>query len=84
MLLWLNGSDNSKDSPNENYAREMMELTTRMRGRPGHLDGPATGLRRPAGAAGDSPAARSTARAVTARAAGICSRQRSSRLGRRG
>ncbi len=28
MLLWLNGSDNSKDSPNENYAREMMELFT--------------------------------------------------------
>ena len=26
MLLWLNGSDNSKRSPNENYAREMMEL----------------------------------------------------------
>ena len=26
MLLWLNGSDNSKGSPNENYAREMMEL----------------------------------------------------------
>ncbi len=28
MLLWLNGSDNSKSSPNENYAREMMELFT--------------------------------------------------------
>ena len=26
MLLWLNGSDNSKESPNENYGREMMEL----------------------------------------------------------
>jgi uncharacterized protein (DUF1800 family) len=26
MLLWLNGSDNSKWSPNENYAREMLEL----------------------------------------------------------
>jgi uncharacterized protein (DUF1800 family) len=26
MLLWLNGADNSKSSPNENYAREMMEL----------------------------------------------------------
>src|SRR5262249_18042060 len=26
MLLWLNGTDNSKSSPNENYAREMMEL----------------------------------------------------------
>jgi uncharacterized protein (DUF1800 family) len=28
MLLWLSGSDNSKWSPNENYAREMMELFT--------------------------------------------------------
>jgi len=28
MLLWLNGSDNSRWSPNENYAREMMELFT--------------------------------------------------------
>jgi uncharacterized protein (DUF1800 family) len=28
MLLWLNGSDNSRYSPNENYAREMMELFT--------------------------------------------------------
>ena len=28
MLLWLNGSDNSKGAPNENYAREMMELFT--------------------------------------------------------
>jgi uncharacterized protein (DUF1800 family) len=28
MLLWLNGSDNSKYAPNENYAREMMELFT--------------------------------------------------------
>jgi uncharacterized protein (DUF1800 family) len=28
MLLWLNGSDNSKFSPNENYVREMMELFT--------------------------------------------------------
>jgi uncharacterized protein (DUF1800 family) len=28
MLLWLNGTDNSKRSPNENYAREMMELFT--------------------------------------------------------
>jgi uncharacterized protein (DUF1800 family) len=26
MLLWLNGSANSKQSPNENYAREMLEL----------------------------------------------------------
>ncbi len=28
MLLWLNGSDNSKWSPNENYGRELMELFT--------------------------------------------------------
>jgi hypothetical protein len=28
MLLWLNGTDNTKDAPNENYAREMMELFT--------------------------------------------------------
>jgi uncharacterized protein (DUF1800 family) len=28
MLLWLNGADNSKNSPNENYGREMMELFT--------------------------------------------------------
>jgi uncharacterized protein (DUF1800 family) len=28
MLLWLNGTDNRKDAPNENYAREMMELFT--------------------------------------------------------
>ncbi len=28
MLLWLNGSDNSRFAPNENYAREMMELFT--------------------------------------------------------
>ncbi|HEY3595046.1 MAG TPA: DUF1800 family protein, partial [Polyangiaceae bacterium] len=28
MLLWLNGSDNSKRSPNENYSREMLELFT--------------------------------------------------------
>ena len=26
MLLWLNGTQNSKWSPNENYARELMEL----------------------------------------------------------
>lgn len=26
MLLWLSGSSNTKDSPNENYGREMMEL----------------------------------------------------------
>ncbi len=28
MLLWLNGIQNEKGSPNENYAREMMELFT--------------------------------------------------------
>jgi uncharacterized protein (DUF1800 family) len=28
MLLWLNGSTNYRDSPNENYAREMLELFT--------------------------------------------------------
>ncbi len=28
MLLWLNGAQNVKESPNENYAREMMELFT--------------------------------------------------------
>jgi uncharacterized protein (DUF1800 family) len=28
MLLWLNGVENSKRAPNENYAREMMELFT--------------------------------------------------------
>jgi uncharacterized protein (DUF1800 family) len=33
MLLWLNGSDNSRWSPNENYAREMMELFTLGAGR---------------------------------------------------
>jgi uncharacterized protein (DUF1800 family) len=33
MLLWLNGSDNSRRSPNENYAREMMELFTLGAGR---------------------------------------------------
>ena len=26
MLQWLNGAENVKDAPNENYAREMMEL----------------------------------------------------------
>jgi uncharacterized protein (DUF1800 family) len=26
MLLWLNGAENNKSAPNENYAREMMEL----------------------------------------------------------
>ncbi|HEY3050861.1 MAG TPA: DUF1800 domain-containing protein [Gaiellaceae bacterium] len=28
MLLWLNGTENGKDAPNENYGREMMELFT--------------------------------------------------------
>jgi len=28
MLLWLNGNENSKRHPNENYGREMMELFT--------------------------------------------------------
>ena len=28
MLLWLNGVQNTKDEPNENYARELMELFT--------------------------------------------------------
>ncbi|MGZ4308212.1 MAG: DUF1800 domain-containing protein [Gaiellaceae bacterium] len=28
MLLWLSGTDNEKDDPNENYGREMMELFT--------------------------------------------------------
>ena len=28
MLKWLNGTENRKGSPNENYAREMMELFT--------------------------------------------------------
>jgi uncharacterized protein (DUF1800 family) len=28
MLLWLNGASSSKDAPNENYGREMMELFT--------------------------------------------------------
>src|SRR5438874_5464358 len=33
MLLWLDGTDNSRDSPNENYGREMMELFTLGAGR---------------------------------------------------
>ena len=33
MLLWLSGSENNKWSPNENYAREMMELFTLGAGR---------------------------------------------------
>ena len=28
MLLWLNGNTNTKHSPNENYAREMLEIFT--------------------------------------------------------
>jgi uncharacterized protein (DUF1800 family) len=28
MLIWLSGADNTKDAPNENYARELMELFT--------------------------------------------------------
>jgi uncharacterized protein (DUF1800 family) len=33
MLLWLNGTSNSKDDVNENYAREMQELFTLGAGR---------------------------------------------------
>ena len=33
MLLWLNGSENTKWAPNENYARELMELFTLGAGR---------------------------------------------------
>ena len=33
MLLWLNGVENEKEAPNENYAREMMELFTLGAGR---------------------------------------------------
>ena len=33
MLLWLNGAENSKWEPNENYARELMELFTLGAGR---------------------------------------------------
>jgi uncharacterized protein (DUF1800 family) len=33
MLLWLSGTENSKWSPNENYARELMELFTLGAGR---------------------------------------------------
>ena len=28
MLVWLNGTENTKEAPNENYARELMELFT--------------------------------------------------------
>jgi uncharacterized protein (DUF1800 family) len=33
MLLWLSGTDNTRSSPNENYARELMELFTLGAGR---------------------------------------------------
>jgi uncharacterized protein (DUF1800 family) len=33
MLIWLSGSGSSKDAPNENYGREMMELFTLGAGR---------------------------------------------------
>jgi uncharacterized protein (DUF1800 family) len=33
MLLWLNGAQNNRFSPNENYGREMMELFTLGQGR---------------------------------------------------
>jgi uncharacterized protein (DUF1800 family) len=33
MLVWLNGIDNRKNAPNENYAREVMELFTLGAGR---------------------------------------------------
>jgi uncharacterized protein (DUF1800 family) len=33
MLLWLSGVDNTRDAPNENYARELMELFTLGAGR---------------------------------------------------
>jgi uncharacterized protein (DUF1800 family) len=33
MLLWLNGNDNSRWQPNENYGRELMELFTLGAGR---------------------------------------------------
>src|SRR5919205_2136814 len=33
MLLWLSGTDNTRDAPNENYARELMELFTLGAGR---------------------------------------------------
>ena len=28
MLVWLSGIENTKRAPNENYARELMELFT--------------------------------------------------------
>lgn len=33
MLMWLNGNENAKGAPNENYAREMLELFTLGAGR---------------------------------------------------
>jgi uncharacterized protein (DUF1800 family) len=38
MLLWLNGAENTRESPNENYARELMELFTLGAGR-GYTEG---------------------------------------------
>jgi len=38
MLLWLSGSENTRWSPNENYARELMELFTLGAGR-GYTEG---------------------------------------------
>ena len=35
MLVWLSGNQNTKDAPNENYARELMELFTLGADRPG-------------------------------------------------
>lgn len=33
MLIWLSGAENTRDAPNENYARELMELFTLGEGR---------------------------------------------------
>lgn len=38
MMIWLDVNDNKKDSPNENYARELMELFTLGRGHFSELD----------------------------------------------
>ena len=35
MLIWLSGAENTKDDPNENYGRELMELFTLGADRPG-------------------------------------------------
>jgi uncharacterized protein (DUF1800 family) len=35
MLIWLSGNQNTKNAPNENYARKLMELFTLGAGRPG-------------------------------------------------